>query len=135
MGLKGRRFTDKHEDKVVEMKRSFLEFMKAVRQRNQDDEIGGTMTGDGPGVAPDPRVELGPRPGPSTHPQGQDLQPGPASKRPGSYHEIKMTPEGYPIIPPVVMDRHLSKKLSEDILRAYLTQHYCESDLAIMSGH
>ena len=35
MGLTGQAFTKKHNDQVMEMKRAFLEYMKAIRQRQE----------------------------------------------------------------------------------------------------
>ena len=40
--------------------------------------------------------------------------------------EIRMTTEGFPIIPKLVMERELKKGEWEALLRAFLTQHYCE---------
>ena len=40
--------------------------------------------------------------------------------------EVRMTSDGYPIIPKLVMDQNLKKVELEKMLRAYLTQHYCE---------
>ena len=39
---------------------------------------------------------------------------------------IRMTTDGYPIIPKLVMDKELKKTEWEKLLRAYLVQHYCE---------
>lgn len=40
--------------------------------------------------------------------------------------EIRMTNDGFPIIPKVVMERDLKKSEWEALLRGFLTQHYCE---------
>lgn len=40
--------------------------------------------------------------------------------------EIHMTNDGFPIIPKLVMERDLKKGEWETLLRAFLTQHYCE---------
>ena len=40
--------------------------------------------------------------------------------------EIRMTSEGFPIIPELVMDKELKKAEWEKLLRAFLTQHYCK---------
>jgi hypothetical protein len=40
--------------------------------------------------------------------------------------EIRMTPDGHPIIPRLVMEKELRKAEWEKLLRAYLSQHYCE---------
>jgi len=40
--------------------------------------------------------------------------------------EIHMTSDGFPIIPKVVMERDLKKSEWETLLRAFLSQHYCE---------
>ncbi len=41
--------------------------------------------------------------------------------------EIRMTANGFPIIPKLVMERDLKKSECETLLRAFLTQHYCKS--------
>ena len=81
------------------MKRSFLEFMKSMRTRisSADADVG---AGAGAGVG----VGAG---------AGADDQ------------GVKVTSEGYPIIPKEVTEQG-SKKKAEDILRAYLGQHYCK---------
>jgi len=40
--------------------------------------------------------------------------------------EIRMTPDGYLIIPKLVMEKELKKAEWEKLLRAFLTQHYCK---------
>jgi hypothetical protein len=40
--------------------------------------------------------------------------------------EVRMTSEGYPIIPKLVMEKELKKSEWELLLRTFLTQHYCE---------
>jgi hypothetical protein len=40
--------------------------------------------------------------------------------------DIRMTTDGFPILPKVVMEKELRKNQCEKLLRAYLTQHYCE---------
>lgn len=104
MGLRGRQFTDKYENKVVEMKRSFLEFMKATRDRASETE---TYAGTGA----DTGVIL-------------DAEPEPVNVSAAT--QVKMTADGFPIIPKVVEERNLSKKECENLLRAYLNQHYCK---------
>ena len=42
--------------------------------------------------------------------------------------DIRMTTDGYPIIPKLVMDRNLKKAEWEKLLRAFLSQHYCAYD-------
>ena len=41
--------------------------------------------------------------------------------------EVKMTPDGFPLLPKDVVEQELNKADSERILRAFLSQHYCES--------
>ena len=41
--------------------------------------------------------------------------------------EVKMTTDGYPLPPKSVVEQELNKAVSERILRAFLSQHYCES--------
>ena len=40
--------------------------------------------------------------------------------------EIRITPDGYLIIPKLVMEKDLKKAEWEKLLRAFLTQHYCK---------
>jgi hypothetical protein len=40
--------------------------------------------------------------------------------------EIRMTNDGFPIIPKVVMEKDLKKGEWEALLRGFLTQHYCK---------
>lgn len=40
--------------------------------------------------------------------------------------EIRMTADGFPIIPKLTVEKELKKAEWETILRAFLTQHYCE---------
>ena len=40
--------------------------------------------------------------------------------------DIRMTTEGFPIIPKLVIEKELKKAEWERLLRAFLTQHYCE---------
>ena len=47
-----------------------------------------------------------------------------ADNSPHTY--MKMTADGFPILPEMVLKPDLSKKVCEGLLRTYLTQHYCE---------
>ena len=40
--------------------------------------------------------------------------------------EIRMTTDGYPILPKVVMEQESKKGEWERLIRAFLTQHYCK---------
>jgi len=40
--------------------------------------------------------------------------------------EIRMTAAGFPVIPKLVMEKELKKTEWEKLLRAFLSQHYCE---------
>ncbi|SRR5258708_40201719 len=40
--------------------------------------------------------------------------------------EIRMTTNGFPIIPKLVMEKELKKSEWEILLRSFLAQHYCE---------
>jgi hypothetical protein len=116
MGIEGRRFSDKHSNLVSEMKRTFLELMKSIRLRNS----------------------LNAEAGPSTVPGLSPAQP-PASAAVSesgagdveSERHVKMTPDGFPILPACVNNLDLSKKICEEILRAYLSQHYCGLSVSV----
>ncbi len=45
--------------------------------------------------------------------------------------EIRITTNGFPIIPKLVMEKELKKTEWEKLLRAFLTQHYCELNILI----
>jgi len=96
LSLRGQNFTDRYEDQVEEMKRSFLEFMKSMRTRTGNTVGADADMGAGAGV------------GVGVEDQG-----------------VKVTSEGYPIIPKEVTEQG-SKRMAEDIFRAYLGQHYCK---------
>ena len=51
--------------------------------------------------------------------------------------EIRMTTRGFPIIPDIVMEKELKKAEWEKLLRAFLTQHYCEISVQFhqLQGH
>lgn len=103
MGLGGRQFTDKYENQVTEMQRSFLEFMKSTRQKvneNADGYGAESESESGAGVG----VHAG---------VGADTRT-----------RIKMTADGFPLLPDAV-ESVLPKKVCEALLRAYLSQHYC----------
>jgi len=40
--------------------------------------------------------------------------------------DVKMTDDGFPILPSAVDTQRLSKNQYEDIMREFLSQHYCE---------
>jgi hypothetical protein len=40
--------------------------------------------------------------------------------------DIRMTSDGFPIIPKLVVERDLKKNEWEKLFRAFLSQHYCE---------
>lgn len=91
MGLNGPGFTKKYENLVIEMQRSFLEFMKACRAR---------MT-----IIAEEEKDTG----------------------------AIMTDDGFPILCPEVLEPTMKKRTGEDLLRGYLSQHYCESISGIYS--
>ena len=49
------------------------------------------------------------------------------SDRETDMSEVKMTTDGFPLLPKMVVEQELNKVVSERILRAFLSQHYCES--------
>lgn len=118
MGLRGRKFTDKYENQVVEMKRSLLEFMKATRQRASETD---------PHVGPGLGMDLGRGMGAGMDAVGEEAAGAePIFANAAMDPQIKMTTEGFPILPQVVQERTLSKKECEALLRTYLGQHYCK---------
>jgi hypothetical protein len=55
---------------------------------------------------------------------GDEVGSGPVALKEST--DVKMTPEGYPLLPKYIVEHRLSKSVSEQILRDYLSQHYCE---------
>jgi hypothetical protein len=103
VGLTGRRFTAKYIDQVTEMSREFLKYMKSLRVQ-------------APEAINPVRVEKD---------NGDaDAEPEPEDDL-GSAWRIKMTAEGYPILPTIVMNKEISKAMGERLMREYITQHYC----------
>ena len=101
MKTEGRDFTQKYDNQVTEMKRLFLDFMKA--QRVRADENAQVQLGSGPDAAN--RLDS-------------------ASGRGIKSDHIDLSPAGYPIIPESI-NENLSKAVCEKLLRGFLTQHYC----------
>ena len=98
----------KHKDQLAELTRLFLEEMKALRHHSEQGII-------------EPEPELEP----------VDKDPAEAAEV-----EINVTELGYPILPKSVMENMLTKSQYEDLLRGYLSQHYCEfTTLTVRSGH
>lgn len=98
MGLTGKPFVQKHEPQVTEIKRLFLDHMKSLRLRvNQQAHAG-------------PEAE-------SDSDEVDVSEPAP---------QIKMTAHGFPILPNAVMEKELSKTECENLFGGYLSQHYCK---------
>lgn len=100
MGLTGKPFTVKHKDRVTEMTRTFLDYMKSLRLQAPE------------AINPVPiqnHLEAEPNAEPDR----------------GRSFDISLTPQGYPILPTPIMEKELSKATCERLMRAYLTQHYC----------
>jgi hypothetical protein len=115
IGLGGQQFTDKYKDKVTEMKSSFLEFKKSARQKvNEITNIYGLESDGGAGAGLDADADADA----STALQAE------SARRGTNAYEIKMTADGFPLLPKAVAYSALSKKESKAMLHAYLTQHY-----------
>jgi hypothetical protein len=100
MNMQGRRFTEKYGNQVTEMKRAFLDFMKSKRVQIEE--------------TPNTEIDLGSGSGPA-----------PIKENPGN--TITLTPSGYPILPETV-NNNLSKAECENLLRGFMSQHYCQFD-------
>lgn len=103
MGLTGQRFTVKHKDQVIEMTRAFLDYMKSLRLRAPE------------AVNPVPQTNVLAEP---------DAEPDLDIEEKSL--DIKMTDDGYPILPKAIAKEELSKNDCERLIRAYLSQHYCK---------
>jgi hypothetical protein len=99
VGLTGKAFTVKHEDRVTEMKRAFLDYMKSLRV--QAPEAINPVPPKKANCVGDPEPEA------------------------GSALIITLTNIGYPILPASIMDEELSKSVCESLMREYISQHYC----------
>jgi hypothetical protein len=107
LGLTGTRFTVKYQDQVIAMTRAFLDFMKSLRLRAPE------------AVNPVTRTAV-----------GTDVE---AWSEPNSDVEadettcdIKLTDEGFPVLPIAIIKRELTKSECERLVRAYLSHHYCK---------
>ena len=98
MGVSGRTFVAKHNDEVTDMMRLLLDFMKAARLRRGQNNMEDVENRDAGSGAP------------------LDCNDS----------DVKITIEGYPILPKVIAEKELNKIVSERILREYLSRHYCE---------
>jgi hypothetical protein len=100
VGLTGNPFTVKHKHRVTEMTRAFLDYMKSLRV--QAPEAINPVPVETDGVAAEPE----PDPDPET------------------LWNLKLTAQGYPILPTTIMEKELSKAVCEKLMRDYITQHY-----------
>lgn len=101
------------------MKRAFLDFMKSLRVQ--------APQAINPAVKDD---KVAPEPEPDSNID--------------SAWDIKMTAEGYPILPTTLMEKEVSKAMCEKLMREYIMQHYCRfimlmhaarTLITIRSGH
>jgi hypothetical protein len=56
--------------------------------------------------------------------QGQMI--GTGTRASGTGIGITLTPDGFPVLPPDIVQKPLTKRELEDCMRAYLGQHYCQ---------
>ena len=113
VGLTGKRFTVKHKDQVIQMTRAFLDYMKSLRLQAPEaiNPVPITNNND----------DAGSKAGSDDTTKDTSL-------------DIKMTAQGYPILPISIMDTELSKSVCESLMRAYVAQHYCKFSTVIWSG-
>lgn len=95
MGVSTSPFVDLHKDKVDEMKRNLMDYVKTLRQHKGQDETGSGET--------------------SCLPAGTSLLAG---------MQVKITGNGFPIVPDVDDWSNIRKKDLELILWTYLGRHY-----------
>ena len=105
VGLTGKPFTVKHKDRVTEMTRAFLDYMKSLRLQAPE------------AINPVPNDLLGAEPTP-------EPEPNPEPDRDSSW-DIKLTAQGFPILPTSIMKKELSKAVCERLMNEYIKQHYC----------
>jgi hypothetical protein len=101
VGLTGKPFTAKHKDRVTEMSRAFLDYMKSLRLQAPEAINPNPVRNDHLGAEPIAEPDRGPS------------------------FDTSLTHQGYPILPTSIMETELSKAMCERLMRAYLTQHYC----------
>ncbi len=107
MGLTGKPFTVKHKDRVTEMTRAFLDYMKSLRLQAPEAINPVLVPMDRPSAEPEPDI------GSDAEHEGQNSW------------NIKLTARGYPILPTDIKKNEVSKAGCEKLMRAYITQHYC----------
>jgi len=105
VGLTGIPFTVKHKDRVTEMTRAFLDYMKSLRLQAPE------------AINPVPNDLLGAKPNPEPEPRTEPDK--------NSSWDIKLTAQGFPILPTSIMKKELSKAVCERLMNEYIKQHYC----------
>ncbi len=108
MGVSSSPFVDLHKDKVDEMKRNLMDYVKTLRQQKGEDATGGGES--------------------SSLPAGDRL---PADTSLPNGMQVKITGNGFPIVPDVDDWSKLRKKDLELILRTYLGRHYGMTSLLL----
>lgn len=93
----------KNDDRVTEMKVAFLDFMKSLRVQAPEAINPVRIRDDNDGTEPEPETDA-------------DVD---------TAWDIKMTPEGYPILPNAIGEKEVSKAEGERIMQEYIMQHYC----------
>jgi hypothetical protein len=89
------------------MTRAFLDYMKSLRLQAPEAINPVPVQNNNLGTEPNPEPEA-------------DAEP----DRESSW-DIKLTDQGYPILPNTIMEKEPSKAVCERLMRAYITQHYC----------
>ena len=83
------------------MTRTFLDYMKSLRVQAPESINPVPVKTDDLGAQPEPEPD------------------------PERRWDVKLTAQGYPILPSSVMEKELSKAVCEKLMREYITQHYC----------
>ena len=107
MGLTGKPFTVKHKDRVTEMTRAFLDYMKSLRLQAPEAINPAPVQKDRPSAEPESDYRS------DAQPKGQISW------------NLKLTAQGYSILPTAIKENEGSKAGCEKLMRAYITQHYC----------
>jgi hypothetical protein len=104
VGLTGKPFSVKYKDRVTEMTRTFLDYMKSLRLQ-----------------APEAI-----NPVPNNHGAESNAEPVPDAEPDTDIScDIKLTAQGFPILPTTIMKKELSKAVCERLMHEYIKQHYC----------
>jgi hypothetical protein len=115
MGFKGQSFKNRYHDNVIAMNRLLLDFVKSIKSKDGQ-SAGGLNTG----IQQVGTQQVGTQQVGTQQVGTQQVGSGPTQPL-----DILSTTNGFPMVPPDVQGE-LMKKQWENLLRSYLSAHYCK---------